>query len=212
VQTTRQRILEILKEKNQATVEELSAELNLTSVTIRHHLEVLRGEGLVDVPRLVRRGGPGRPHHAYILTEAAADYFPKNYHSLADLMFDEISVRVTPAEMDQIISGVADRMAALAPPHKRERAPREVLSAAVRHLNDQGYVARWERTPVGEYILHTCNCPYERVAQLHSEVCRMDAEFVAQLVGVPSERLSHMATGDDTCSYRVQFEHAQPND
>ena len=73
MQTTRQRILEILKEKRQATVEELSEELELTPVTVRHHLEILRGEGLISAPSVLRRPGPGRPQHTYALTEAAGD-------------------------------------------------------------------------------------------------------------------------------------------
>jgi predicted ArsR family transcriptional regulator len=206
MQSTRQRILEILKERNQATVEELGEQLGLTSVTIRHHLDILRGEGLVGPPAVLRRRGPGRPQYAYELTEKAGDYFPKNYHNLADLMFDEIRQRVTQAELEQIMDSVADRMAAQAPSFKRTRKPREILNGAVQFLNDQGYVARWEKTPEGEYLLQTCNCPYERVAQVHSEICKMDAHLVAQLVGVSSQRMSHMASGDDSCVFRIQFE------
>lgn len=205
MQNTRQRILEILKEHNQATVEQLSHKLELTPVTIRHHLEILRGEGLVGAPTVVRRPGPGRPQHAYALTEAAGDFFPRNYHSLAGLMFDEIRQRVTQTELEQIMDGVADRLVARAPSPGHRPRPRDVLNAAVSFLNDQGYVARWEQTPQGEYLLHTCNCPYERVAQAHGEICRMDANFVTQLVGIQSERTSHMAAGDGTCSYRLQF-------
>lgn len=201
MQTTRQRILKILKEKKQATVEQLSEELDLTPVTIRHHLEILRGEGLIDAPTVLRRSGPGRPQYAYGLTEAAGDYFPKNYHHLADLMFDEIRQRLSHEELHQVMDSIADRMAAQAPSIKRRQSPQEVLDSVVGYLNDQGYVARWEKTAEGEFLLHTCNCPYERVAHAHSEICQMDANFVAQLVGVSPERTSHMASGDDTCSY-----------
>jgi predicted ArsR family transcriptional regulator len=205
MQSTRQRILEILKEKNEATVEQLSKGLELTSVTIRHHLDILRGEGLVDAPRVLRRPGPGRPQYTYALTEAAGDYFPKNYHSLVGVLFDEIRAKLTPAELERLMQGLADRLAATAPSTKNKRRPQEILNTAVRFLNDQGYVARWEKTPDGDYLLHTCNCPYERVAQAHSEVCTMDASFVGQVIGLPSRRLSHMASGDDSCSYVIDF-------
>jgi predicted ArsR family transcriptional regulator len=205
MQSTRQRILEILKEQNQATVEQLSEALGLTPVTIRHHLEILKGEGLVDAPVVLRRPGPGRPQHAYALTEAAGDYFPKNYHRLVDLLFEEIQDMVSPAELDQIMAGIADRMAARAPGTKSKQRPQEVMSAAVRFLNDQGYVARWEKTPEGNYVLHTCNCPYERVAQAHNEICKMDANFVGRVVGLPTQRMTHMAKGDKSCSYLFEF-------
>jgi predicted ArsR family transcriptional regulator len=206
MQTTRQRIREILKEKKQATVEQLSDELELTQVTIRHHLEVLRGEGLVDAPTVLRRNGPGRPQYAYSLTEAAGDYFPRNYQSLADLMFDEIRDKFSPRELDLLLDAVADRMAAQGPALQREKNPKRMLNTIVEYLNDQGYVARWEKNAEGEFVLHTCNCPYERVAQAHSEICKMDANFVAQLVGVSAERKSHIAMGDASCSYVLQFD------
>jgi len=205
MQSTRQRILEILKEKNEATVDQLSEELELTPVTIRHHLDILRGEGLVDAPRVLRRPGPGRPQYTYALTEAADDYFPKNYHNLVGLLFDEIREKLTPAELEQMMKDIANRLAATAPSIKHKRRPQEVLNAAVRFMNDQGYVARWEKTPEGNYLLHTCNCPYERVAQGHSEVCTMDANLVGQVTGLPSRRMSHMARGDDSCSYLIDF-------
>jgi predicted ArsR family transcriptional regulator len=206
MQTTRQRILEILKEKNQATVEELSAELDLTSVTVRHHLDVLRGEGLVGAPDVLRRSGPGRPQYVYELTPAAAVHFPKNYHNLADLMLEEIRQRVSPTELEAIIQGVAERMAAEAPSRGSGRSRSEILNDAVQYLNEHGYVARWEKTPAGEYVMRTCNCPYERVALLHQEICKMDADLMGELVGADSERMSHMANGDTSCSFVVRFE------
>ncbi|NTU63973.1 MAG: ArsR family transcriptional regulator, partial [Chloroflexi bacterium] len=63
MQATRQRILEILKERGAATVEELGSDLDLTPVTIRHHLDILRNEGLIQAPKVKRRDAPGRPQH-----------------------------------------------------------------------------------------------------------------------------------------------------
>ncbi len=204
MQSTRQRILEILKARNLATVEELGEVLGLTSVTIRHHLDILRGEGLVAAPQVLRRSGPGRPQHTYGLTPAAGDLFPKNYHGLSTLMLDEIRERVSPLEMDLILNGVAGRLAARASARPAS-TPQELLDETVSFLNDQGYVAQWEETPEGQFLLHTCNCPYERVTRVHSEICSMDANFVQRLVNTPIERVSHLGSGDERCTYVVQF-------
>ncbi len=206
MQTTRQRILEILKEKRQATVDQLSEKLELTPVTVRHHLEILRAEGLIGAPVVLRRPGPGRPQHTYALTEAAGDLFPRNYHNLADFMFDEMRERLTEAELQQMMDSIAGRMASGAPTAKPEQKPQELLNTIVGYLNDQGYVARWEKNADGDFLLSTCNCPYERVAHAHSEVCQIDANFVGQLVGVAPTRTSHMASGADSCSNVLKFE------
>ena len=52
MQDTRQQILEILKRLGEVTVQDLSNELRLTSVTVRHHLEILRSEGYITEPEI----------------------------------------------------------------------------------------------------------------------------------------------------------------
>ena len=199
MQYTRQKILEILKKKKRVTVQQLSAELELTPVTVRHHLDVLRGEGLVDAPRAIRRAGRGRPQHTFGLTQAARDHFPQNYHGLAGLLLQELKERVSQDELEQILTDVARRMAELAPP---PRLGQGRLEAAESFMNQKGYVAQWENSSDKGHVLHIYNCPYERVSQAHNEVCVMDAHFIGELVGAAPRRLSHMAAGDECCAYR----------
>ena len=199
MQYTRQRILEILKKKKRVTVQRLSKELELAPVSVRHHLDVLRGEGLVDAPRAIRRAGRGRPQHAYGLTEAASDHFPHNYHGLAGLLLKEIRERVSQGELEQILVDVARRMAEQAPPPLVGQGRRE---AAESFLNQKGYVAHWENGSDEGHVLRIHNCPYERVSLAHSEVCAMDAHFIGELVGAAPQRLSRMAAGDGCCAYR----------
>ena len=54
MQSTRQEILEILKEDREATVEDLASRLELTPMTIRHHLNVLQAQNLVVAPTVRR--------------------------------------------------------------------------------------------------------------------------------------------------------------
>ena len=61
MQTTRQEILEILKEERQATVEDLATRLGLTPMTIRHHLNVLQAQNLVEASKVRRSQRVGRP-------------------------------------------------------------------------------------------------------------------------------------------------------
>jgi predicted ArsR family transcriptional regulator len=198
MQYMRQMILEILKKKRRATVQQLSAELELATVTVRHHLDVLRAEGLVAAPRAIRRAGRGRPQYAYRLTETANDRFPQNYHGLAGLLLQELQERVAQDELEQLLLGVAQRMAGQAP---APQAGQGRLEAVLSFLNQKGYVAHWENGSGQGRVLHIHNCPYERVSQAHAEVCVMDAHFIGELVGAAPQRLAHMAAGDEYCAY-----------
>jgi DeoR family suf operon transcriptional repressor len=204
MQATRQRILEILKERGEATIDELSASLGLTSVTVRHHLDILRGEGLVEVPEVKRRATPGRPQYVYTLTEAADDHFPKNYAGFTNLMIAEIQQRLEPAELDRILRGMAHRMAADAPRRIEGEPMEQRLGRLVNFLNSKGYLAKWDKAQESDgYYLRTTNCPYHDISHNHTQVCVMDMTLIAELLGTVPERVSWMTAGEYECTYHI---------
>lgn len=202
MQGTRQAILNILKENGQATVDQLSDYLNLTPVTIRHHLDILRSEGLVQAPKVKRRQTPGRPQHIYSLTEQASSFFPKNYVDFANLTLLELRDRVGAEEVDSIARGVARRMAADAPRPMVGEVFSERLRRVVEFLNKKGYVARWESNGQG-YLVHMANCPYQGLTQHHAAPCIMDMALITELLGTEPERIAWASAGDDACAYMI---------
>ncbi len=106
MQKTRQRILEYLRQNGEATVGELSQELdNLTAVTVRHHLDVLRSEGLVAAPIPVHRDAPGRPRYVYRLTEKAESLFSQNVTNLTATLMAEMKEKLPEDQINVIFEG-----------------------------------------------------------------------------------------------------------
>lgn len=203
MQNKRQLIISILKERGSATVDELSKELGITSVTVRHHLDVLRSEGLVSEPVVRHRATSGRPQHAYTLTVKANELFPKNYDGLAMQLLDEVKAHSDMRAVNIFFEGVTRRLLIEAPrPAANEPMPRR-LDHAVGFLNEKGYVARWENTDDG-YVVHTCNCPYAGIADRHPELCAVDMNLIASLVGRIPERVCHLTEGGESCSYLIR--------
>jgi predicted ArsR family transcriptional regulator len=203
MQKTRQKILEYLRRHGEATVEELSLALDdLTPVTVRHHLDVLRGQGLIDAPAVQHRTSPGRPRYAYTLTEKADAYFPKNVNTLALHVLAEIRQTLPLEQVNVIFDGIATRMAAEIEPGRDGEILERRLDRVVSHLSDHGYEAHWERTPEG-YILHTGNCPYSGIVDGHQDVCLLDVRYISQLLGAVPRRLTHIQEGAEDCSYLV---------
>lgn len=207
MQETRQHILEILHIKGQATVDELVGELRdrrgdtITAVTVRHHLnELLRGK-LITTPELKHRNSPGRPQHIYTLTADARQFFPNNYQPLIESLLQQISQQFSSGEVNVILEGVADRMAANA--QVPNVALPEKLRLAVEYLNKHGYDANWQQTDDG-YELRTNNCPYHHIATAsNSALCDMDMRLVASLIGVVPRLLSRASSGGSNCSYWI---------
>ncbi|KAB2857287.1 MAG: ArsR family transcriptional regulator, partial [Anaerolineae bacterium] len=108
-QETRRHILDILKKNAEMTVDEIVAllhqsnEKKVTAATIRHHLDILQENGLVEAPEVRRRESPGRPQYVYRLTEKGQDFFPSNYAGLASSLLDQIKSRLTRPEINVIL-------------------------------------------------------------------------------------------------------------
>jgi predicted ArsR family transcriptional regulator len=202
VQQTRQLILNYLKQHGQATVDELAEMLKLTTVTVRHHLDILRSEGLVSEPEVKHRSSPGRPQYTFSLTVKASAHFPKQYASLAANVLAELKA-TAPRAVNVIFEGVANRLGAeAAPPAPGDSIPKR-LNRAIAFLNERGYVAHWERASQG-YLLHTNNCPYAGLPDEHPELCGMDSALVSRLLGLPVECTGRLAEGAGSCAYLVR--------
>lgn len=210
-QTTRQSILEYLKEHGPATVDELAKVLGgLNSVTVRHHLDILRGEELIADPVVRHRNKPGRPQYVYGLSDKASTRFPKNYCELAAKLLDEVKSSTPPGGVNVIFEGVANRLSASAPKGPGDESVTDRLDRAVVFLNGYGYVASWEQADDG-YLLHTCNCPYDALAKQNPELCAMDLTLAGNLLGGSVERVSRVLDGASTCSYRLPARAQQPD-
>lgn len=209
MQASRQKILELMKSRGELTVEQLSEALQLTTVTIRHHLDVLRDEGLIDEPVVRHRTSPGRPQYAYKLTDKAADYFPKAYDSLANNLIAWIKQGSSQDQVNAAFDGVAKRFLADAPRPIPGESIENRMARAVEYLNGKGYVAHWEQTDEG-YWLHTRNCPFLAVAGSHEELCGVDFVMMTHLLGEIPERGGRVIEGQESCSYLVRMPALSP--
>ena len=204
IQPTRKRMLEIMRECQVCTMEQLAAELSLTTVTVRHHLDILAKDGLVEMTEVRRRDTPGRPQHTFKLTACAHERFPKNYQGLSLFMLDEITNMLAPADLERLMTGMASRMAVQANMPGSDAQPEQRLNAAVKYLNECGYSAEWARDG-DKFLLRTHNCPYHEASKQHSELCSMDLRLVSQLLGAQPERHERMVDGANMCSYVVNL-------
>lgn len=209
MQQTRQVILEVLHERGQATVDELVRALveriqhDITAVTVRHHLEILRGEGLVSPPMIKHRNTPGRPQHVFVLTEKALEHFPSNYQSLAANLLEQIKATLPDSQVEVLLNQLADQMAHSAGVSGLPIETR--LNKAVAYLNEQGYDAEWSSSAEG-YVLHTRNCPYRKIVGNHNELCGMDNRLISELVGVKTQCVGRLSEGNPSCEYIIPLE------
>lgn len=201
----RKQILEILKERNNATVAELASVLEMPPVSVRHHLDILQGDNLIHVDRLERSGGAGRPQQVYALTEQANDFFPNNFAALAGNLVRQIKNVLPPEQVESAFRNMAGEIAREFPKAGRNETMEQRLERVIEFLNERGYLAHWHADEKNQsFVLQKCNCPYAEIASEHRELCAMDQALIDQLVGCHCERIQSVRNGDGCCKYQIQ--------
>ena len=201
----RRHILEILKEREGATVAELAESLSMAPVSVRHHLDILQGDNLISVDRLERKGNVGRPQQIYALTDVANEHFPDNFAALAAGLVRQLKKVLPPEQVEDAFRALAQDFAGKVQPLLVDLPVEERLERVTRFLNERGYLARWEadENDDGSFLLHKCNCPYAGVSDEHNELCLMDQALINELMGESCQRVQSMAKDARCCTYRV---------
>ena len=202
MQPVRRRIIEILKANGGATVAELAGQLDMAQVSVRHHLDILIGEDLVEAAGVRRRDGAGRPSQLYALTAGAAKLFPQRHGALASDVLAEMKALLPNDELENLLRRLAERTSRRAPAMTADQTMEERLDEVTQFLTGEGYVARWERSD-DCYVVQACNCPHTGVADHHPELCSMDQAMFQILLPGAVRLESRVLDGSSQCTYVI---------
>lgn len=188
---------------NQATVPTLADAAGVSPVTVRHHLNGLLADGLIQSQAV--RQDVGRPYHIYSLTEAGHERFPRKYFALSSRLLAELKARF-PADVvndlfESLVQKIVDEHR-----HEFESLSFEArLDYTVELLAAEGFLARWERDG-DQYRITEYSCPFLGIGQKHAEICSLDTALIAAVMGAQIEQHSCMLDGDTCCQFTVNNE------
>lgn len=194
MQTSKERILTVLKRCGRRSVDDLALALQLAPMTVRQHLTALERDELVAASE--SRGGAGRPKHLYALTARGDAAFPRRYDRFAALLLNELQ-SLDPSAL--LHSSGGDRMGVVlealalreSAPHLSRLAsldlPGRIAQAAV-ILQEIGGFAEAVETPTGSEI-RDYNCVYRGLRPEESGPCAWHARLMPKLLGASVEEL-----------------------
>ncbi|MDQ5873709.1 MAG: ArsR family transcriptional regulator [Acidobacteriota bacterium] len=202
VSGTAREVLLALKKRGEARAEEIAEALGITPSGVRQHLTPLRAEGLVTYRKI--HTGPGRPKFAYRLTDLAEDLFPKTYHELTNELLEhieeedpELLVRIFERRRQRHLKAARKRLAG--------KSLDEKVAMLVRILDEDGYLADFERRPDGTYLISEHNCAIWGVAVRYGLACSTELEFLREAFPEAEiDRVAHKIASAYVCAYEVR--------
>lgn len=198
--STRDVILNTIKAQPKANVDELATAAEVSPVTVRHHLNSLQADGLIE-SQSVRRS-VGRPYYVYSLSEKGQELFPKRYVRLTSRLLDELKAHLPEETVREVLNNVVDGVVNEHRGQFEHLSFEQRLDYLVELLADEGFLAKWEHTSEG-YRLTEYSCPYLSLGENHSEICTIDRQLIVNVLDVPIEQNSCMLDGSQCCEFTI---------
>ncbi|HKF76459.1 MAG TPA: helix-turn-helix domain-containing protein [Candidatus Dormibacteraeota bacterium] len=194
-------ILELLRRKQAASAETISARLGITANAVRQHLTNLERDGFVRSEPV--RSKRGRPSLMFSLTDKADAAFPKRYGQLATMILNEVADLGGPDLLDEIFQRVADRYAGGIEEQLQNLGFDEKLDRLVEWIGRAGTLAEKEETADGVRItIH--NCPFRNTALKYPQVCTITPRLIVKLLDAQVSQAASIHRRDPYCSFVVQ--------
>lgn len=199
-QSTRDIILHTIKRRNQATVDELAEAANVSPVTVRHHLNALQADGLLETDSVRRK--VGRPYYVYSLSDQGHELFPKRYVRLSTRLLAELKDRFPSEVVVELFETAVQRVVEENEAEFRGLSFEKRLDFLVKLLAEEGFLSRWEKDDQGYRIIEY-SCPYVSLGQEHGEVCTFDKNLIIAVLQTDVHQHSCILKGDNCCEFSI---------
>lgn len=200
-ETTRRRILEVLRRRGPCTFQELADAIGITRMGVYQHLQVLVSAELVRFEQ--ERAGVGRPRNRYNRTAAADEVFPRRYGEFANGLIGDLRALGGEELVDRVFMQRCARMEAQYRERVADKPLAERVIAVAAILEENGYMADWRQVDEQTFEIREHNCAICAVAQANGVACKYELVLLSRLLRADVRRESHMASGDDLCAYRI---------
>jgi predicted ArsR family transcriptional regulator len=207
--STRESVLKTLLAKPRCTIQELAEEVGINDISVRHHINSLLAEGLVNSEE--ERHGVGRPRRVYFLTESGLERFPTRYLRLTVRLLEQLKETMPESMVSQLFHQMAEGLAQdySAQVNFKSMTMEQRLDAMKDLLSKEGFNIEWERQG-NDYHIHEVSCPYYHVGQTHPEVCTVDRALISAVLSFPATKTRCILNGDNACTYIVTPEKSLP--
>jgi predicted ArsR family transcriptional regulator len=177
---TRERIVRILR-RGPSTVEELANELGITRNAVRSQINLLKGEGIVELQGSMPSGR--RPAAVYGIRAGAGTSFSKAYPVVLSMLVQVLADKLSNEQFNETVQELGLRLAGLAP--RSSGTLKERLRNAVSFLESLGSVVDVTEKK-GKIVIKGYGCPITGAVEADGRLCIAMAAMIGKLVELPT--------------------------
>lgn len=200
---TRSRVLRTLLLNQRRTVNELADSVGINPISVRHHVNKLEAEGLIESQE--ERHGVGRPRLVYSLTTSGMEQFPQRYLQLTLRLLEQLKSNLPDEVIGNIFREVAQGIAGDITEQidLKELDLEQRLELLQQALIAEGFMVELEEED-GDYYIVEASCPYHHVGEDYPEICIVDEELIARFADTSPQRVECILNGDKQCRYLIK--------
>ena len=199
--STRDKILRTLLKKPKSTINDLADAVGINPISVRHHLNNLQMEGLVESQE--ERHGVGRPRLVYLLTDEGRERFPTRYLQLTTRLITQMKESMPGAVVSKLFGKIAEDLVSEYAKDIKGLSMEERLDFVKEMLAQEGFTVEWEKKGK-QYEIHEISCPYYQIGVAHPEVCTVDQTLISKMLALPVNKVQCILSGGAHCTYVVQ--------
>lgn len=199
IDTNDREFLQQLQQLGCGTIHDLCAQLSVTATAVRQRLQKLSLEGLVD--RQPVRGGRGRPHFEYSVSQRGRRLLGENYSDLALILWQELhrieDEQVRRSVLDRVRDSLVQRFGSQVNPQLPLPERMAQLSRAMVERGFDVVSPATDELP----ILQESSCPYLELAETDRAICELEQEVFEQVLQTSLERRTGCLDGHSCCEF-----------
>lgn len=201
---SKKELLDFIKRKGLATIDEAVTHTGLSKTTLREHLLQLERDGYII--RDYIRMGPGRPSLQYQLTNKGNNLYPSSESALLKDLLKYLKERDGDDTLREFFEMFWEKRIKKAK-SRMEELPKENIEERMKMLakmlEEEGFMPEISiDEEEQELTIKECNCPFSDVVKETRLPCKLEAMFFKSLFD-DAERISHIAEGDYACTYNI---------
>jgi predicted ArsR family transcriptional regulator len=204
----RQIVLDLLRRRGPMSIDALGPLLELSKTATRAHVLRLEKDGLVRRVE-AEPDGPGRPRVRFTLTERGGAAFPTADADVLERLLSFLESAGQARLIEKFFEELwSERRSLLLETLDTDAFADAPLSKRLRHLERllerSQFMPRIERRARADgklVVVQECNCPLPAAVRATKIPCRLEAEFLANVVGGKALDARVAADRSDTCTF-----------